>query len=97
MTPTLRPIPQRSESGPAPLSFAQQRLWYLDQLRNDSAYNLTLVLRLMGPLDVPALERALNEIRRRHAVLRANFDTVDDQPVQIVTPFRPVPLTVVDC
>ena len=46
---------------------------------------------------MPALERAVNEIRRRHDVLRANFEFVADQPMQIVAPFQPVPLTVVDC
>ena len=94
----VRGISRRTESGPAPLSFGQQRLWFLNQLRpNDSAYNMIQVLRLTGPLDVPALERAFNEIRRRHDVLRANFDLVGDQPVQFVAPYRPVPFTVVDC
>ena len=94
----VRGIPRRTESGPAPLSFGQQRLWFLNQLRpNDSAYNMIQVLRLTGPLDVPALERAFNEIRRRHDVLRANFDVVGDQPVQFVTAYQPVPFTVVDC
>jgi len=84
-------------SDPAPLSFGQQRLWFIDQLRpNHSAYNMTQVLRLTGPLDIPALEQAINEIRRRHDVLRANFDVVADQPVQFVRSYRPVPLTVVD-
>jgi amino acid adenylation domain-containing protein len=90
-------IPRRMQSGPAPLSLAQQRLWFLDQLQpNSSAYNITQVFRLRGSLNVDALEQALNEIRRRHEVLRANFDSVDDQPVQIVAPFQPMPLTVVD-
>jgi amino acid adenylation domain-containing protein len=94
----VRGIPRRTESGPAPLSFGQQRLWFLNQLRpNDSAYNMIQVLRLTGPLDVPALERAFNEIRRRHDVLRANFDSVGDQPVQFVAAYKPVPFTVVDC
>src|SRR5262245_23338984 len=88
----VRGIPRRSESGPAPLSFGQQRLWFLNQLRpNDTAYNMIQVLRLKGPLDVPALERAFNEIRRRHDVLRANFDLVGDQPMQFVAAYRPVP------
>ena len=94
----VRRIPRRTESGPAPLSFGQQRLWFLNQLRpNDSAYHMIQVLRLTGPLDVPVLEQALNEIRRRHDLLRANFDLVGDQPVQFVAPYRPMPFTVVDC
>ncbi len=81
----------------APLSFGQQRLWFIDQLRpNHSAYNMIQVLRLAGPLDIPALERAIDEIRRRHDVLRANFDVVGGQPVQFVNPYRTVPLTVID-
>jgi amino acid adenylation domain-containing protein len=98
MTREPREIPRRTETGPAPLSFGQQRLWFLNQLRpNHSAYNMTQVLRLTGVLEVPALERAVNEIRRRHDVLRANFAFVADQPMQIVAPFQPMALTVVDC
>jgi len=83
---------------PAPLSFAQQRLWFLSQLRPDtSAYNLPQVFRLRGHLDLAALERALNEIRRRHEVLRTNFDTIDGQPVQIVETFQYMPLRMTDC
>jgi amino acid adenylation domain-containing protein len=97
-TREVRGIPRRTGSGPAPLSFGQQRLWFLSQLRpNDSAYNMIQVLRLTGPLDVPALERAFNEIRRRHDVLRANVDLVGDQPVQFVAAYGPVPFTIVDC
>ena len=93
----LRSIPRWTESGPAPLSFGQQRLWFLDQLRpNHSAYNMIQVLRLTGPLDILALERSFNEIRQRHDVLRANFDLVADQPAQFVAPYQPVPLAVMD-
>ena len=93
-----RGIPRTTDSGPAPLSFGQQRLWFLSQLRpNQSAYNMIQVLRLTGPLDIPVLERAFNDIRRRHDVLRANIDVVAGQPVQIVAPYRPEALTVVDC
>jgi hypothetical protein len=98
MTRAPREISRQTETGPAPLSFGQQRLWFLDQLRpNHSAYNMTQVLRLTGVLEVPALERAVNEIRRRHDVLRANFEFVADQPMQIIAPFQPIPLTEVDC
>ena len=54
------------------------------------------VFRLKGPLEILPLERALNEIRRRHDVLRTNVDIVDDQPVQVIEPFQYVPLTVTD-
>src|SRR5580765_4684303 len=98
VTRAPREISRRMETGPAPLSFGQQRLWFLEQFRpNHSAYNMTQVLRLTGRLEVPALERAVNEIRRRHDVLRANFEFVADQPIQIIAPFQPIPLTMVDC
>jgi non-ribosomal peptide synthetase component F len=68
-----------------PLSFAQQRLWFLDQFEpGSSAYNMPFALRLKGPLDVDALERAMTEIVRRHEVLRTTFRIVDEQPVQVV-------------
>jgi amino acid adenylation domain-containing protein len=85
-------IPRRP-GGLTPLSFAQQRLWFLDQLQpNTSTYNLSKALRLKGSLDVSALEYAFNELRRRHEVLRTNFDSIDGQPFSIVTPFHPIPL-----
>ncbi len=70
-----------------PLSFAQERLWFLDQLEPGSAaYNLGSALRLAGQLDVPALAASLGEIVRRHAVLRTTFRTVDGRPVQVIAP-----------
>jgi hypothetical protein len=75
-----------------PMSLAQQRLWFLDQLSpNDISYNLPTAVRLRGPLDVAALERTLDEIVRRHEVLRTTFGVMDSQPVQIISP--PVRLT----
>src|SRR5215213_4226069 len=76
-----------SESAP-PLSFAQQRLWFIDQLQPDSsAYNMPAALRLTGPLKVDALERCLDEVVRRHEVLRTTFTLGPDrQPVQVVAP-----------
>src|SRR5262245_11858381 len=63
-------IPRRSGHSPAPLSFAQERLWFLTELEPDSpAYNMSLVRRLSGTLDVMALQRALSEIVRRHESL----------------------------
>jgi amino acid adenylation domain-containing protein len=71
----------------APLSFAQQRLWFLEQLSPGSAvYNIAEALRLHGTLDTSALERSLQEIVRRHEALRTNFVAVDGQPVQVIKP-----------
>ncbi|HEY6050309.1 MAG TPA: condensation domain-containing protein, partial [Thermoanaerobaculia bacterium] len=76
-----------------PLSFAQQRLWFIDQLEPLSgAYNLSIALRLQGPLDVPALERSLGEILRRHDVLRTHFSARNGEPVQVVA--EPAPFEV---
>ena len=93
-TPSLLPV---SRNGNLPLSFAQQRLWFLDQLESGSAfYNIATSLRLRGPLNREALEQSLNEILRRHEVLRTAFGVVDGQPVQIITPTLTVSLAVSD-
>ena len=63
-----------TEGGSAPLSFAQQRLWLLDQLQPDSSvYNMTQIIRLKGSLNFKSIEAALNEVRRRHEILRQTF------------------------
>ncbi|HEX8441989.1 non-ribosomal peptide synthetase/type I polyketide synthase, partial [Archangium sp.] len=78
-----------------PLSFAQQRLWYLDQLEpGNVAYNNPSALRLSGVLDVDALEWALNEVVRRHEALRTTFALEDSGPVQRIAPSLAVPLEV---
>ncbi len=70
-----------------PLSFAQQRLWFLDQYgSNSSVYNISSALRLKGALDVAALEHSLNEIVRRHESLRTTISAVDGEPVQVIAP-----------
>src|SRR5947207_878618 len=92
--PTIGRYP-RQES--APLSFAQQRLWFLDQLIGGSAvYNISEVLRLKGPLDVAALEWSLAEIVRRHESLRTIFSAPEGQPVQIICESAALKLAVVD-
>ncbi|HEY3570928.1 MAG TPA: amino acid adenylation domain-containing protein [Thermoanaerobaculia bacterium] len=73
------------EGEPLPLSFAQERLWFLDQLDPGTAtYNVPARVRLLGRLDVPALHRALGEIVRRHAALRTTFVTHQGSPAQVV-------------
>jgi hypothetical protein len=82
-------IPRRPP-GPCPLSFPQQRLWFLDQWRPGSpVYNAALPMRVRGPLDDTALEAALASVVQRHEVLRTVVRTVDDGPVQIVLDGRP--------
>ena len=74
-------------AGPAPLSFAQLRLWFLDQLEPGSpTYNIPAGFWLKGSLDVVALERSLNEILQRHEVLRARFPADGGKPIQIIEP-----------
>jgi amino acid adenylation domain-containing protein len=90
-------IARRDVSVPPPLSFAQQRLWFLNQLEpGNAAYNIAQAVRFKGVLDVPALKRSLSEIVRRHEVLRTTFSTVDDRPVQVIHPASPVSLPVED-
>jgi amino acid adenylation domain-containing protein len=92
--PPVRPVP-RGRS--APLSFAQQRLWFLDKLEpNSAAYNLPSALRMDGLLDVAALERSLDEIIRRHEVLRTTFAVVDGEPAQIIAPHASARLPLID-
>src|SRR5215475_6179747 len=80
---TAGSIPRAERSGVLPLSFAQQRLWFLAQLEGLSRiYHISGGLRLAGPLDRGALRRALNRIVERHEALRTTFQLVDGEPVQ---------------
>jgi amino acid adenylation domain-containing protein len=90
-------IPRRAASDRCPLSFAQQRLWLLDQLEPDtSTYNEHKAMRISGRLDVGALERSLNEIVRRHEALRTRFEMADGEPVQVIAPTMGVELPIED-
>jgi amino acid adenylation domain-containing protein len=74
-----------------PLSFAQQRLWFLDQLvPNNAFYNTPAAVRLTGSLNLAALEKTFNEIVRRHEALRTTFVTLEGQPVQAIAPAAPL-------
>ncbi len=86
-----------NKSGSYPLSYAQQRLWFLDQWQPESSfYNIALALRLTGTLNIRALELSLNEIVQRHEALRTTFVIVDGQPAQIITPKLKIPMPMVD-
>ena len=90
----LSPI---SSDKPLPLSYSQQRLWFLDQLDPGSfTYNLFSAYRLEGDLDVAALEQSFNEIVRRHEVLRTVFKSEDGNPVQIVLPALAIKIPIFD-
>ena len=90
-------IPPRPQDAPAPLSFAQERLWLIDQLEPGSAaYTISAGLRLRGALDVDALRRAFAEIVRRHDVLRTTFSVQGGAPVQVVAPAVDVDLPLLD-
>jgi amino acid adenylation domain-containing protein len=96
-TPSLPPIVPVSRDRELPLSFSQQRLWFLEQLKpGNSLYHSFHALRMNGPLDVRALELSLNEITRRHEILRTVFETVGGNPVQRIQPFTPMSLQSLD-
>jgi len=98
--PALLQITPLTRSGRTefPLSFAQERLWFLDQMEqgHSSTYNIGTAVRLHGALHVEALRRTLDEILRRHSALRTSFKLVDGQPVQVIGPPQPFDLHLVD-
>jgi hypothetical protein len=92
----VAPLQRVSRDEALPLSFAQQRLWFLAQLEPESAfYNSSLAVRLKGALRLPALEQALAELLRRHEVLRTSFVTEQGKPRQVID-LVALPLEVVD-
>jgi amino acid adenylation domain-containing protein/non-ribosomal peptide synthase protein (TIGR01720 family) len=92
--PALAPVPRE---GDLPLSFAQQRLWFIDQLQpGNPGYNIAAGVRLTGDLSVPRLARSFAEVVRRHEVLRTAFASREGRPVQVIAPQRPTALPVVD-
>ncbi|BDI19846.1 hypothetical protein ANSO36C_56480 [Nostoc cf. commune SO-36] len=94
---TAPPILPRAKNAELPLSYAQQRLWFLDQLNPNSAfYNLLIALRLVGTLNVATLEQSLIEILHRHEALRTNFAIVDGKPSQVIQTQKNWTVSVVD-
>lgn len=89
-------IPHRATNGPCPLSFAQELMWLLDHLIDTSAYHVPRALHMKGPLNVEALEYALNKIVERHEVLRTTYQEVDGHPMQFVSPSAKVNLNIID-
>ncbi len=90
-------IPRISRAAPLPASFAQERMWFLDELEGDSpAYHIPVAVGIEGPLDVPALESSLQSIVLRHEVLRTTFTAADGRPIQVIHPDSALVLTVID-
>jgi amino acid adenylation domain-containing protein len=86
-----------SRDAALPLSFAQQRLWFLDQLEpGNPFYNISRVVHLKGVLDVAALEQSFNELVRRHEALRTSFPIANEQAVQVIAPVLNLTLPIVD-
>jgi amino acid adenylation domain-containing protein len=90
-------IPRRSGEGSPPLSFSQERMWFLDQLDPGTpTYNLFNRVEVKGPLSVPVLRRCLDEVARRHEALRTVFPAEEGRPVQRILPPAHFPLPLVD-
>ncbi|HVR99834.1 MAG TPA: condensation domain-containing protein, partial [Thermoanaerobaculia bacterium] len=95
--PPIVPAFEEEKSRPAPLSYAQRRLWFLDRFDPGSpAYNIAAAIHLSGPLDAAALTGALEEIVRRHEALRTTFREEDGEPVQVVSPPGGMALPLID-
>ncbi|HLP61012.1 MAG TPA: amino acid adenylation domain-containing protein [Candidatus Deferrimicrobium sp.] len=90
-------IKPAERQGEIPLSFAQQRLWFLQELDADNvAYFVPRVIRIKGPLEVSLIERSFTEIIRRHEIMRTVFPTIEGQPVQRIKPPFPFKIPVLD-
>ncbi len=93
--PLRQPIPT-GKGGDPPLSFAQQRLWFLDRMGAGAGYNIPAFFRIQGALDREALVRSIDHIVGRHAVLRTTFPTSGGKPLLVIARELEVPLEIVD-
>src|SRR5690349_3583992 len=90
-------IVPRHDAGPVPLSFQQQRLWFLHQLEPEAAtYTMSVALELTGTLHIQALEQSLTLLVQRHEPLRTCFPTLNEQPFQQIFPPTPLRLILLD-
>jgi amino acid adenylation domain-containing protein len=88
---------QSRESNTFPLSFAQERLWFIEQLQPGNVfYNITHAVRLQGKLNIAALEQSINEIIRRHEALRTTFTALEGKPVQVIASSLSLKLSIID-
>ncbi|WP_293066654.1 amino acid adenylation domain-containing protein, partial [Moorena sp. SIO3F7] len=89
--------PREENENPPPLSFAQQRLWFIEKMAlSSNAYNMPLTLHLVGKLDYVVLEKSINQIIARHETLRTTFSEIDGTPVQIIEPLFELKLPIID-
>jgi amino acid adenylation domain-containing protein len=96
-TTDIGTIQRRKQEGPVPLSFAQQRMWFLEQLEPGShAYNIPSAMRITGKLDIPALEQGLNTIIKRHESMRTIFEEADGIPTQVIKPHLEIKMDYMD-
>ncbi|MEH2235450.1 condensation domain-containing protein, partial [Nostoc sp.] len=94
---TIPPIQTIPKDQDLPLSFAQERLWFINQLEGSSAtYNMPAAIRFTGNLDLNAFQQTLIEIVRRHEVLRTSFSTINGKPRQIIDPEITLNIKVID-
>lgn len=92
--PPILPVPRDRNY---PLSFSQERLWFLDQLDpNSPAYNIHSATRFQGSLNIKALEQSLSELMRRHESLRTTFSVIDGKPIQVIAEPTPFCLPLID-
>ncbi len=90
----IQPVSRNQE---IPLSFGQQRLWFLNQWEGENvSYNESVAVRLKGLLNLSALQHSLNEIVRRHEILRTSFVCVDGKPTQVIYPDLPLSLSIIN-
>jgi amino acid adenylation domain-containing protein len=96
--PVAKPqtISRRDLSTPCPLSFSQQRLWFLHQLEPNKSFNISIGIRLNGVLNLSALQQTLDAIVTRHEALRTTFMAADDHPIQVIAEPQSVNLAIVD-
>jgi amino acid adenylation domain-containing protein len=95
--PAQGKIPRREKFSPGPVSSAQQRLWFIDQLDPGTpAFNIPAAVRLLGALDVKVLEKCFDEIIKRHEALRTSFAADDGLPVQVIAPSLKFEVPVID-
>jgi hypothetical protein len=93
----LQPVLRVPRDLPQPISLGQERLWVLDCLEpGNPAYNMPILYRIHGPLNVQVLEKSINELIHRHESLRTTFGTDDGIPVQRIAPYAPRSLEIVE-